>query len=54
MSRPERPDDRGHGANDYIAKAKLKAKATLHEKAPKLTKLELAFHQKFLQELNHS
>lgn len=47
-------DDRGRGVNEYIAKAKARAKATLHEEAPKLTKLELAFRQKFLQDLKNS
>ena len=43
-------DDRGRGVNEYIAKAKAKAKATLHEENPRLTKLEQAFRNKYLRE----
>lgn len=43
-------DDRGRGVNEYIAKAKAKALATLDDPEPRLTKLELAFRNKFLDE----
>lgn len=43
-------DNRGRGAADYIAAAKAKAKATLHEVNPKLTKLELAFRETLLKD----
>lgn len=43
-------DDRGRGVEKYIEKAKAKALQTLDEKSPRLTKLELAFRQKFLKD----
>ena len=49
MSRT-RPDGRGSNYLEIIAAAKAKALQTLDDPEPKLTKLELAFRNKFLDE----
>lgn len=44
-------NDRGSSAEANIAAAKVKAKAALRQKHPKLTALERAFYDRFQQEL---
>ena len=50
MARSARPDGRGSNYLEIIAAAKAKALATLNDPKPRLTKLELAFRNKFLDE----
>ena len=50
MARSARPDGRGSNYLEIIAAAKAKALQTLHDPEPRLTKLELAFRNKFLDE----
>ncbi len=44
-------DDRGSNAEAIIAAAKVKAKAALRQKHPRLTALERAFYDRYQQEL---
>lgn len=50
MPRSARPDSRGSNYLEIIAAAKAKALETLDDPEPRLTKLELAFRNKFLDE----
>jgi hypothetical protein len=43
------PNDPGTRPQDYIAKAKIRARAALKEKNPKLTTLERAFYDLYMQ-----